>query len=317
MTAEQGLYGLAALAAALLVGASAIAAWLSWRRSEGEERAALRNATIRIASAWVMVGALVTALLLGKFALLAVFACVSCVALSEFLTQSGIRWREHRTLISTCYALVPAQYALIGTGQLIPFLLTVPLSAFLILPALMAVVRDTKGILLTCGRAQWALMVSGYGLSHVTGIFLLRLPGSGAGAVLLVAYFIAVAQISDVMQYAFGKAIGRTPLSPAISPKKTVEGLVGGGLSAILLGTALWWITPFTPAQAIWLSSAIVVAGICGGLVLSAIKRDLGIKDWGRLIPGHGGVLDRADSLCFAAPIFFHLTWWTCGGQSG
>lgn len=92
---------------------------------------------------------------------------------------------------------------------------------------------------------------------------------------------------------------------PKLSPNKTVEGFIGGGLSATLFGGALWWATPFSPFAAAGLAAVIVVMGFFGGLVMSAIKRDRGVKDYGDLIPGHGGVMDRVDSLCFAAPVFF------------
>jgi phosphatidate cytidylyltransferase len=83
--------------------------------------------------------------------------------------------------------------------------------------------------------------------------------------------------------------------------------------SATLLGAALWWITPFSPWHAALLALVVNVMGFCGGLVMSAIKRDRGVKDWGQMIEGHGGMLDRLDSVIFAAPIFFHVTryWWT------
>ena len=83
---------------------------------------------------------------------------------------------------------------------------------------------------------------------------------------------------------------------------------IGGGLCATLIGTGMWWITPFTPLEAGLMSLVIVVMGFLGGLVLSAVKRSLGEKDWGTMIKGHGGMLDRMDSVCFAAPVFFHLT---------
>ena len=101
-------------------------------------------------------------------------------------------------------------------------------------------------------------------------------------------------------------------MAPAISPSKTWEGLLGGVASATALGAALSWMTPFAPWQAALMALAINTMGFVGGLVMSAIKRDRGAKDWGRLIGGHGGMLDRLDSLAFAAPVFFHLTryWW-------
>ena len=92
-----------------------------------------------------------------------------------------------------------------------------------------------------------------------------------------------------------------------------LQGFAGGVLSATAIGAALWWITPFSPWQAAAMALVVTLMGFFGGLVMSAIKRDRGVKDWGQLIEGHGGMLDRLDSVIFAAPVFFHVTryWWT------
>jgi phosphatidate cytidylyltransferase len=110
------------------------------------------------------------------------------------------------------------------------------------------------------------------------------------------------------VQYSFGKLFGRWKVAPKVSLSETWEGLIGGGLLGTAVGAWLSWITPFTPLQAAVISFVIVVVGFSGGLVLSAVKRSLGAKDWGAMIVGHGGALDRVDSVAFAAPIFFHLT---------
>jgi phosphatidate cytidylyltransferase len=120
-------------------------------------------------------------------------------------------------------------------------------------------------------------------------------------------YLLLIVQLSDVLQYVFGKLFGRTKLAPVVSPSKTWEGLIGGGLTTTLIGGALAWITPFTWLQATAISFVIVVMGVLGGLTLSAMKRSLGAKDWGVMIEGHGGMLDRMDSVSFAAPVFFHV----------
>jgi phosphatidate cytidylyltransferase len=91
-----------------------------------------------------------------------------------------------------------------------------------------------------------------------------------------------------------------------VSPNKTWEGLVGGILSTMLLSLAIRFLTPFSIPETLLVSLIITVAGFCGGAVMSAVKRDFGVKDFGDVIPGHGGVLDRVDSLCYAAPLFFH-----------
>ena len=121
-----------------------------------------------------------------------------------------------------------------------------------------------------------------------------------------------VVQGSDVLQYVWGKLLGKHQVAPELSPSKTWEGLIGGVASATALGAALSWATPFNPWQAALLAFAICMMGFFGGLVMSAIKRDRGVKDWGTMIEGHGGMLDRLDSVVFAAPIYFHALryWW-------
>ncbi|MEO7823006.1 MAG: phosphatidate cytidylyltransferase, partial [Gemmatimonadaceae bacterium] len=124
----------------------------------------------------------------------------------------------------------------------------------------------------------------------------------------LLFFLVLVVQLSDVLQYVWGKLLGRHQVAPVVSPNKTWEGLIGGVLSATAVGALVWWATPFTPLQAAGMAFIICVMGFSGGLVMAAIKRDRGVKDFGTMIEGHGGILDRIDSLCFAAPIFFHVT---------
>lgn len=121
-----------------------------------------------------------------------------------------------------------------------------------------------------------------------------------------VLYLIVVVQLSDVLQYVFGRTLGRRKIVPKVSPNKTWEGTIVGIAAATLIGTLLWWATPSSPWEAAGISLVVNLAGFAGGLCMSAIKRDRGIKDFSSLIEGHGGVMDRIDSLCFAAPLFFH-----------
>jgi phosphatidate cytidylyltransferase len=156
-------------------------------------------------------------------------------------------------------------------------------------------------------ETQWALMLCVFCVSHVAALLLLDIPGYEGRNVLLIAFLVLVVQLSDVLQYVWGKLLGRHKIAPGLSPSKTWEGFIGGTLTATLIGAALWWITPFNPLQAAYLSFIIVIMGFFGGLVLSAVKRDRGVKDWGHLIAGHGGFIDRLDSVIFSAPVFFHL----------
>lgn len=131
----------------------------------------------------------------------------------------------------------------------------------------------------------------------------------GGGGVRLLFFFVLMTQLSDALQYAWSKLPSRHLIVPTISQTRTWEGLLGGAASVTLLGTALWFTTPFPRLWHASLTSLVIaLMGFAGGITMSAIKRDRGVKDFGTLVEGHGGVLDRIDSICFAAPVFFHLT---------
>lgn len=313
MTIEPLFLWLAGGASALLFGATLIGALLARRVTSPTGRETVSNLNARIRSWWVMVALVAAALLLGSAVTLALFALLSFLALREFLTLTPTRTGDHIALFVSFFAIVPLQYWLIGIGWYGLFSIFIPVYVFLALPSLSVLGADTTDFLARTAKVQWGLMLAVYCTSHAPALLLLDIPGHTLPGALLLLYLLAVAQLSDVLQYVFGKLWGRTRLSPAVSPSKTVEGLVGGGLAAVAIGTALHVITPFTPLQAAGMSLAIVTAGVFGGLVLSAVKRDLGVKDWGTLIEGHGGILDRLDSVTFSAPVFFHLTryWFT------
>jgi phosphatidate cytidylyltransferase len=188
------------------------------------------------------------------------------------------------------------------------FSILIPVFAFLILPIRSAAAGDCEKFLERTSKIQWGLMICVYCISYAPALLDLDIPGYEKQNGKLMFYFVLIAQISDVLQYAWGKTLGRHKIAPTVSPNKTWEGFLGGVACATAIGAGLWWATPFTPWQSAGMSLAITFMGFGGGLVMSAIKRDRGVKDYGTMIEGHGGVLDRIDSLCFAAPVFFHLT---------
>ncbi|WP_374319283.1 phosphatidate cytidylyltransferase [Pseudoxanthomonas kaohsiungensis] len=287
----------------LLLVASLIGAVLA-RRQPGPVVANLND---RIRAWWVMAGILLVCFLAGKIATLVLYALLSFLTLREFLTLTPTQRGDHLVLCLCFYVAIPLQYWLIGIGWYGLFVMCIPVFGFLLLPAVAALQGDTTHFLERSAKVQWGLMLTVYCLSHAPALMLLDIPGYEGQNLLLLFYLLLVVQLSDVLQYVSGKLFGRRLLAPQVSPSKTVEGLVGGGLAATAVGAALWWATPFTPLQSAALSALIVLCGFLGGLALSAVKRSLGAKDWGEMIEGHGGVLDRLDSVVFAAPVFFHV----------
>jgi phosphatidate cytidylyltransferase len=292
--------------AAVLITASAVAGVLSWR-SEKPLSATLTNLNARIKAWWIMVIAMSIAFVFGKGGIIALFALVSFASLREFVTLTHTRRGDHWILLGMFLVVIPVQYYLIAIEWYGLYSIFIPVYCFLAMPALTALSGDTSRFLERISEQQWGLMLSVYCLSHVPALMTLDIPGYESRKLLLIAFLIATVQGSDVLQYIFGKLFGKHRVSPSVSPSKTWEGLIGGILSASALGAGLYWLTPFSPLEAGMLAAISCIMGFLGGLVASAIKRDRGVKDWGQMIEGHGGMLDRADSLVFAAPVFFHV----------
>jgi phosphatidate cytidylyltransferase len=308
MSPREKFYWLMGGVVGLMTIASLIGAVLRIRVNTDAGRDVVQNLNSRIRAWWVMIGVFAVAFLLGKNTTLVLFAAMSFFALREFVTLTPTKRGDHIPLFLSFFVLIPAQYFLIGDGWYGLFAIFIPVYAFLLLPAFAALAGDPDGFLERTAKIQWAVMITVYCVSHAPALLLLDIEGYQGQNALLIFFLVMVVQLSDVLQYVFGKLFGRTKIAPVVSPSKTVEGFVGGALAATLVGGSMWWITPFSPLQALGMSLIIVLMGFLGGLALSAVKRSLGAKDWGSMIKGHGGMLDRIDSISFAAPIFFHVT---------
>ena len=299
--------------AALLLVASIIG-WLlqsRLRRQQNPSEKSLKlvaNLVSRVNAWWVMIAVFAVAFLAGKIGTIILFTAISYFALREFITLTPTRPGDHRTLFLAFFLLIPLHYYLIYIEWYALFSILIPVYAFLLMPSIAVLAQDTEHFLERTAKIQWGVMICIYCISHAPALLLLPITNFAGQNALLLFYFMLIVQLSDVLQYVFGNLFGKTKVAPSVSPNKTLEGLVGGGFSAILIGAAMWWITPFTPLQSAGMATIIVVMGFLGGLVMSAIKRSIGAKDWGNMIQGHGGMMDRMDSVSFAAPIFFHLT---------
>lgn len=308
MSVQDRFFWLIGGIAAILLAASIVGWTLRVRVKSENGLAVIDNLNARVRAWWIMVVVFAVAFLLGKIATIILFALVSFVSLREFLTLTPTRASDHRALSLAFFVLIPVQYYLIGIEWYALFSIFIPVYGFLLLPSLSALTQDAEHFLERSAKIQWGIMVTIYCISHVPALLLLDIPGYAGQNALLLFYMLLVVQMSDVFQYVFGKIFGRTKIAPVVSPSKTVEGFVGGAAGATLIGAGMWWITPFTPLQAAGMAFVTILMGFLGGLVLSAVKRSLGAKDWGTMIKGHGGMMDRMDSVSFAAPIFFHLT---------
>ena len=298
-----GIFALLALASAVgfVLGRRALAPGTS-----DKQRATVDNLNARLRAWWVIVALCVAAVWLGRVGACVLFGLASFWALREFVTLTPTRAGDHRALFWVFFVITPLQYVLIATQWYGLYVILIPVYAFLFIPMRMALTGDCERFLERAAKTQWGLMICVYCVSYAPALMTLPF-GRGGGARLLL-FFLLVVQSSDVLQYTWGKLFGKHPIAPHVSPNKTWEGFVGGVGSATLLGALLWWATPFNPWQAAGMSLVVNLLGFAGGLTMSAIKRDRGVKDYGTLIQGHGGVLDRVDSICFAAPVFFHLT---------
>jgi phosphatidate cytidylyltransferase len=311
MTASAADFKFSELAAGvcvLLVFASITGSILRWKSRSEKSREVVENLNARIKSWWMMAIIFLVAIASGSIGSLVLFGLISFLALREYITLTPTQRADHRILFWAFFVITPLQYILIGIRWYGLFSIFIPVYAYLLVPIRSVIAGDFKDFLARSAKIQWGLMVCVYFVSYAPALLSLRIPGYEGQNANLLFFLVGVVQLSDVLQYVSGKCFGRHPIAPKISPNKTVEGFAGGVGGAVLVGTLLWWITPFRLWQSALMALIIALMGFCGGLVMSAIKRDRGVKDYGATIPGHGGILDRIDSLCFAAPIFFHLT---------
>ncbi|HEY3129802.1 MAG TPA: phosphatidate cytidylyltransferase [Acidobacteriota bacterium] len=261
----------------------------------------------RVRAWWLMAAVFFGAIVVSSRLSLLFFAFLSFWAMKEYITLLKTRPADHRGLVLT-FLSIPIQYYWVAIGWYGMFIIFIPVYMFLILPMRLVLSKETAGFVASASQIQWGLMAFVFGLSHLGFLLLIDPvgPGGRVNGRTLLLFLIFVVEMSDVLQYIWGKTLGRHKIIPAVSPNKTWEGFIGGIASATLLSLAIRFLTPFSVAETVWVSLLITVAGFCGGAVMSAVKRDFGVKDFGAILPGHGGMLDRVDSLCYAAPIFFH-----------
>lgn len=266
----------------------------------------------RISSWWVMVAFFFGSLFIHPQGTLVFFALTSFLALKEYFSLIQTRMEDHRALL-WAYLAVPIQYFWIYAHWEPLFFIFIPVYLFLFLPFRLVLVGQPKGMVASCAKIQWGLMAFVFCFSHVAWLMTLPEQGHLHGGRAFVLYLVFLTEMNDVAQYTWGKLLGKklfgdNPIAPTISPKKTWEGFIGGVFTTTLLAFLLRCVPGFEAWVAVGAGLVICLSGFFGDLVISAVKRDVGVKDSSHLIPGHGGVLDRVDSLVYTAPLFFHYT---------
>ena len=300
------LYTFGGILAALVL-ATLIAFLLTRLKKESD----FTELTLRIRTWWLLVG-LIAAVLLSTIELsILFFALISVLALYEFLSLIELR-KPDRKVLWVPFLVIPLQYFWIYERWYGMFIVFIPVYAFLFFPLVMVFVGETKGFLKSIGTIQCGLMTCVFSISH--GAYLMVLPQEGnpaGGGPGLVLFLLLLTQFNDVAQYIWGKLLGKHPITPTVSPKKTVEGFLGGLVTTTVLAYFLApLLTPLSLYESLGAGLLIAFSGFVGDVTLSAVKRDIQVKDSGNMLPGHGGILDRIDSLTFTAPLFFHFIYY-------
>jgi phosphatidate cytidylyltransferase len=288
---------------ALLVVAEVVGLVLTRTKPQSD----FRELRARVRSWWLMAGVFIVAILVSRLVSLVFLAFLSFLALKEYFSLIPTR-RVDRGVLLWAYLAVPLQYTWVGIGWYGMFIIFIPVYMLIIIPVRMVLYGQTEGFLKATGTIHWGLMTTVFTLSHMA--YLLVLPGKGTGTygAGLVLFLVVVTQLNDVAQYTWGKIFGKHKVVPTVSPNKTYEGLLGGMATTFVLVTVLApFLTPLTFKESLAAGFFLPLAGFLGDVSVSAVKRDIGVKDAGSMIPGHGGVLDRVNSLTFTAPLFFHF----------
>jgi phosphatidate cytidylyltransferase len=264
----------------------------------------------RIKSWWWIVTTVLGALLISRSSAIIFFAFVSYLALKEYLSFIPTR-RADRRVFFWAYLAILVQYWWVHMAWYGMFIIFIPVYLFLFIPFRMILSGATDGFLKAIGTINWGVMTTVFSLSHIA--YLLVLPEGAhiqANGVGLVLYLICLTELNDVAQYVWGKSFGKRKIVPQVSPNKTWAGAIGGVASTALLAMLFApLLTPFSIVHSLFIGLIIGVFGFIGDVTMSAVKRDIGTKDTGNFLPGHGGILDRLDSLTFTAPLFFHFTY--------
>jgi phosphatidate cytidylyltransferase len=294
----------------LIFGLLIFASLLFFVIGKVKPNANLKELKDRTKSWWVMAIVFICATLINTTISYFAIALLSFIAFRELYSVLGFRHTDRRAIF-WAFLSIPIQYYLAYIGWYGAYIIFIPVVMFLFLPLRLVLKGDTAGITKSMSILHWILMLTVFGISHMA--YLLSLPeieGFASGGRGLLLFLVFLTEINDVMQFTWGKIFGKHKIIPKVSPNKTWEGFIGGVISTTIIGYFLGFLTPLNVNQVVFVSFMIAISGFFGDVVMSSIKRDIGVKDMASTIPGHGGVLDRIDSLAYTAPVFFHIVYY-------
>lgn len=264
----------------------------------------------RIWSWWIIIAFFIIGAMLNTTLAMIFFGLLSYLALKEYFTLIPTR-RTDRRIIFYAYLAIVFQYYFAGLQWYGMFIIWIPVFIFLLLPFRQVLIGENEGFLENTSRVQWGLMMFVFGLSHLAYMITLGpVNGNEVAGKELVLYLVLLTELNDILQYLWGKSIGKHKIVPKVSPNKTIEGFLGAFVSISVLAIVFSFLTPFSWIEALFAGMIISGAGFIGDVVISMVKRDIGVKDSGNMLPGHGGILDRVDSLIYTAPLFFHYVYY-------
>ena len=282
--------------------------WLVSRAQGNEARLNnLRVVNSRVRASWPLLIVFAIAFCLGEAALLLFFAFASFFALREFIALTPTRRHDHVILIIAFYIAIPVQYILLGYEEIGLFSLFIPVYLFLTLPVVMALAKDTDRFLDRTALPSSPLSVFvTLSSSDAPAIATLNLTRFNSSGLLLMLYFLLVLYFADLFQIMASAIWGGKPTWS--NQYKTYKGIIIGSIGALIMGSALFWMTPFRAWQAPLMSLLIIVSGTLGALVMSSVKRSLGAVRLDTSMMLTRGALDRMEMLFFSAPVFYHST---------
>ncbi len=289
--------------------------FFSLKKFKGETKL-IKELIERTNSWWVIILLVTFVLFINRQVATVGLALLSLIAFRELSSNLNLRMTDRRALL-WCYLAIPFQFMAAYTQDLTFFIIFIPVIMFVFLTFRTVAIGEIENITRSLGIIHWSIMLTVFSFSHI--VYILSFPakdGFSAGNGGTVLFLIVITEINDIFQFTCGKLFGKNKIIPSVSPNKTVEGFVGGMICTTIVGSLLSFLLPINLDKTIILTILLCIVGFGGDITLSAVKREHKIKDMGTSIPGHGGMMDRLDSLAFTSLVFFYLIrYWSYNAQ--